>query len=952
MGEAAVSAWTLLHDLSQAQAHELQANHAKNLEWLYAEASKICNELSLSVKIEPKRQLQPPVFTSAYVKKRKLSALSSSRSHVQEAPVIQSEGAQIRRRVMVKRTRLVWRPKAQAASDHEQDEEMDVDSMRVVELKAALKKRKLEVRGLKAVLAKRLRDALEEERNKAVEMEQVEEEYEEEIDASSPSQSMATEAATNTTENEHEEPSTDASMSISAADAAAVDEIVRESMDNWSPFKKIARQSIDNWSPFRKRSPASNATPATTTLLPATAEVSKAPTPEHAVDNQAVEAQPQDQEERSTESQGAATTRVARVTNSSSPTLNSITNVDADQVPEIQEELTQPTKALPSETILDESANGYTDTSDASMDYREHPSKEFLDMLRTSKSLDGGKAQMAFNERTSAMRSSFNPSSQFLSKASAGSKPALKVSFAQGKHDVMADESEPMQVDEATPEELLAQDRIRARSLSLPRPDASRNASTPVTPSTTVASDALLVVVPAVIEQELTEEERIERENQAFVEREVQRIRLAAKMSAKKRLEEAKASTLFWAKREQMKQSESSSNSSELAATVSSATISNSTPVLSSKSTQLASQAHSLAPEPAIKVQTEVQLRTESKPASDPASLLFVEAESKPSAASADVAVKPVEPAAVDIGNAPRKPSNLVSGLHSLTSLIDKDNLTNNTSARNAPVVSALKIAEKTKLQEQKKAQEKTKRKEALMKKYEEQRRMDEEKRKADEEKKKQQAVAKDRADRETKLKRDQEKKQREMELAKSRHQKLQEMRAGLEKKRAQLAAEKAAARRPAGVPMTKTGGGLSAFTEASQDAAISSHNDRKKQAPQAQAREIVTYEISDGGESSGSESYDSQDESSKRAKKIPKWAQRENLERTLREQFGPNASDPTPSIFPDFVDTCDLEAIFQPTDVRKKKRFAKRSSSGNWFGDRPTARERAVYKQDMGFGR
>ncbi len=43
---------------------------------------------------------------------------------------------------------------------------------------------------------------------------------------------------------------------------------------------------------------------------------------------------------------------------------------------------------------------------------------------------------------------------------------------------------------------------------------------------------------------------------------------------------------------------------------------------------------------------------------------------------------------------------------------------------------------------------------------------------------------------------------------------------------------------------------------------------------------------------------------------KIPHWAQRDALESALSKQFGPHAIDPTPSIFPDFVDSGDLEGM------------------------------------------
>jgi len=106
------------------------------------------------------------------------------------------------------------------------------------------------------------------------------------------------------------------------------------------------------------------------------------------------------------------------------------------------------------------------------------------------------------------------------------------------------------------------------------------------------------------------------------------------------------------------------------------------------------------------------------------------------------------------------------------------------------------------------------------------------------------------------------------------------------------------------------------------------------------------TYEMSDRGDS------DSDDESEKEEedipkKKIPAWALKPNLIPALERQFleGVGRIDPD-EIFPE-VSTCDLDAIFE---YKKKKRFAKRASSGNWAKDRVTASERLAYKRTMGF--
>jgi len=91
------------------------------------------------------------------------------------------------------------------------------------------------------------------------------------------------------------------------------------------------------------------------------------------------------------------------------------------------------------------------------------------------------------------------------------------------------------------------------------------------------------------------------------------------------------------------------------------------------------------------------------------------------------------------------------------------------------------------------------------------------------------------------------------------------------------------------------------------------------------------TYEMSDIGESDIDSDSDSdsgsefKEKSSK--KKIPKWAQKANLIPALEKQFlvGEHRLDPD-EIFPE-VETCDLEAIFD----KKKKRYMKRASTGNW---------------------
>ncbi|ETM98967.1 hypothetical protein PPTG_19175 [Phytophthora nicotianae INRA-310] len=133
--------------------------------------------------------------------------------------------------------------------------------------------------------------------------------------------------------------------------------------------------------------------------------------------------------------------------------------------------------------------------------------------------------------------------------------------------------------------------------------------------------------------------------------------------------------------------------------------------------------------------------------------------------------------------NTNRRPiANLVSGLHSFTSLLEKENSQQGNNSRSAPVVNALKLAERSRVAEEKKRLEKEKRKALLKKKMEEHKKA---------------AALKEKAEKDAQAKREQERlnerKKREAELARRRQQKLKEMRAGLEKKRAMLAAEKKA---------------------------------------------------------------------------------------------------------------------------------------------------------------
>ncbi|CEG40709.1 SAP domain [Plasmopara halstedii] len=353
--------------------------------------------------------------------------------------------------------------------------------------------------------------------------------------------------------------------------------------------------------------------------------------------------------------------------------------------------------------------------------------------------------------------------------------------------------------------------------------------------------------------------------------------------------------------------------------------------------------------------------------------------------------------AATALNNPQTTVSHPGKGLHSSLSLLDKDLSQPSINSRLAPTVNALKLAERSRAAEEKKRLEKEIRKAILKKKMEEHK----------------QAIAlKEKAEKDAQAKREQdrlnERKKREAELAKRRQQKLKEMRAGLEKKRAMLAAEKKSrfASNPVMPQKTEVSAAVAShhknreLATASDISQLATKPDSKtvqkaisrpiskpqpsqsfpkplssqpvpavaktapklvtkstakptlgspvpRKIPKSHSPEVVNYEMSDNAESA--DSSDSE-KGRKQKKKVPRWAQRDYLNKILHLQFGENAIDPSPHIFQDFVDTCNLDAIFETTDVQKKKKFARRTSSGNWLADRPTARDKALYQRDMGY--
>lgn len=80
----------------------------------------------------------------------------------------------------------------------------------------------------------------------------------------------------------------------------------------------------------------------------------------------------------------------------------------------------------------------------------------------------------------------------------------------------------------------------------------------------------------------------------------------------------------------------------------------------------------------------------------------------------------------------------------------------------------------------------------------------------------------------------------------------------------------------------------------------------------------------------------------------LPQWARKEFLRPAIHKQFGQGTNiDPTPSIFPEFAATCNLETIFGSREgVYRTKR---RRSSGAWENRNVSSKENEVYIQEMG---
>ena len=103
-------------------------------------------------------------------------------------------------------------------------------------------------------------------------------------------------------------------------------------------------------------------------------------------------------------------------------------------------------------------------------------------------------------------------------------------------------------------------------------------------------------------------------------------------------------------------------------------------------------------------------------------------------------------------------------------------------------------------------------------------------------------------------------------------------------------------------------------------------------------------YPISDKESSSED---DSDDEAMR--KPIPDWARGSRLREALHKQCGPNSTIDPDRIFAE-IPSCNLNEIFSNAAPKKKQKYARRGSSGNWGTDKLTMREKEQYRRDMGW--
>ncbi|TMW64572.1 hypothetical protein Poli38472_011452 [Pythium oligandrum] len=1181
MGDAVRRVQRHLQELSRDHLVSVEERHDANLAWLQIELQQLCKQIDVEVRVE---LLRPPrlslskraslvipdapvthVETLVDVQEQQAQEEDDAPAQMEEEPIVEApeveESVEVANspvkiqqttkhsttrvvKKIVKRTRKVMRPKqvVRATKKKKSRFSIDVNVLKVAELKNELKKRGLKVTGNKPALAVRLREALDEEDavmyaeklgdedDAEVEMEEVEEEYEEEIeeavDADASNETQDTQDAmmdepsdTQETFDDSEVPtqktivtrnksSQDSDSRRSAATKSSRSEIDLTSPEDEKKKKhrgpkkslsdlvsveqadEIVRESAGSefLSPVGSAKPA--ASKAQTTLDEPTKVHEEKATSKIVKEVSPVTSEIAVKEPGRTRAVGD----LKKATPPEMPTTTRATTPDVEIT--VESRINSLTKTLTA--AVSGKTSPVIPTDDLTTPQQQKATEERNIASAGALSSRTDRSTFSASSALSTLSRRYNGSTSFVDDSQPEQSPH-RVSFAPDTIDTSS---------QATRAASTSGLEIQLSTSTAKTPDpVSSSASS----SQREAHSEPRVSALKQVENEL---ERKRREHQESIQKEAQRLRLAAKQSAKKRFEEARASSLFWAKREQLKLQLQSGSSAEkssprtpddtvatstwsvdetepkqaepeeskVEATVKTVSPREEQPKASAQSNQSSTMTRRRSSEAKPRTDEDhvgsskqassadikrerslkrrssasdyetrnpprkrVSLAKDKDPSSKRTSLTketissmnkrtstgkerialtkrgSLSSQSNPVAKArvpTDASVSRIGGSTSGTGRSSnkrrdsvssnvsssssssstsegrsklqsanggaRKPTNLVSGLHSFTSLIDKDagisssqGSTTSTSSRQAPVVNALKMAEKSRMLEQKKNMEKMKRKEALMKKYEEQR-------KQDEEKKKRLALAKEKAEREARLKREQEKaaekKQREQELAKKRQQRLQEMRAGLEKKRAQIAAEKVANTAKSQASASREAASAKAQVQASAATVSKAPTSSSQQVkattlletlnppqpskPTKNAKpskpssassansksEMTTYQMSENEQSSDSDSDDSKDDNN--GKNIPKWAQRENLERALRVQFGPNAIDPTPSIFPDFVDSCDLEAIFEPTDVRKKKRFQRRTSSGNWLADRPTAREKAMYKREMGFQR
>lgn len=104
----------------------------------------------------------------------------------------------------------------------------------------------------------------------------------------------------------------------------------------------------------------------------------------------------------------------------------------------------------------------------------------------------------------------------------------------------------------------------------------------------------------------------------------------------------------------------------------------------------------------------------------------------------------------------------------------------------------------------------------------------------------------------------------------------------------------------------------------------------------------LDTYDMSDHD---GNSDTDEEEERARRVgKRVPNWAHSKPLLKALTQQYTKKTVDPE-ELFGE-VDTCNLEAIFG----RKKAKYQRRTSSGNWTRDKATVAEKLAFKRQMGY--